>query len=68
MEKKKIVSSGWGNLNGVSEDEGVSCALGDMNCLAGQEQKDYRLNDMNAVSDNEGVSCALGDMNCIGKL
>ncbi len=65
MAKEKT-TGGWANLNGVSEDEGVSCALNDMNCLAGQKEKEYGLNDMNAVTEDEGVSCALNDMNCRG--
>lgn len=66
-EDKKIKSSlGITNMNGITSDDGRSCALNDMNCLEGQERQDFSLTDMNAVTRDEDTRCRLDDMNCQG--
>ena len=39
MEKEKKPILGWGNMNGISEEDDRTCALNDMNCLETQEEK-----------------------------
>lgn len=68
MEDKKIKSSlGLTNMNGITGDDGRSCALNDMNCLEGQEKRGFSLTDMNAVIGDQDTSCSLDDMNCKGR-
>ncbi|MGN0157893.1 MAG: hypothetical protein ACI39W_01940 [Brotaphodocola sp.] len=64
MEKKKT-STGWGNLNGISDDD-KTCGLNDMNCVADEEEKSCGLNDMNCLGSEDDTTCALDDMNCLG--
>lgn len=67
-EKSKVKSSlGITNMNGISSDDGRTCALTDMNCLEGQEEQPFSITNMNAVSKDEDTSCSLDDMNCEGK-
>lgn len=62
-EKKK--ATGWGNLNGISDDD-KTCGLNDMNCLGDEDDKSCGLNDMNCLSGDEDKTCGLNDMNCLG--
>ena len=66
MAKDKIISLGWGNVNGMSAEDDRTCALNDMNCLETQEEKVYGITDMNATA-NDDTTCALSDMNCLGE-
>ena len=52
------------NMNGLSHDDARTCALDDMNCLAGQEEKKTSLQDMNGVSKEKKTRCGLDNMNC----
>lgn len=63
MEDKKN-ATGWGNLNGISDDD-RTCALNDMNCLEGEADKTCSLNDMNCLTGEEDKTCSLSDMNCM---
>ncbi len=55
---------GLNNMNGLTENDRRSCALDDMNCLAGQEEKKTSLQDMNGVSKEKKTRCGLDNMNC----
>ena len=63
MEKKNL---GLGNMNGMTDQDDMSCGINDMYCLGGEE-KEQTLNDMNGVSREDETSCSLNDMNCSKK-
>lgn len=64
MEDKKK-ATGWGNLNGISDDA-KTCGLNDMNCLGEDDNSSCGLNDMNCLGADDDKTCALDDMNCLG--
>jgi len=51
-------------MNGISDDSGRSCALGDMNCRKGQPEQSPSLQDMNAANAQPDRTCSLTNMNC----
>jgi len=63
MEKKDL---GLTNMNGMTNEEGKTCGLNDMNCL-GEEEKKSGLNDMNGMTEEDGKACSLNDMNCLNE-
>lgn len=62
MAKKETFT--LNNMNGITDDQTRACALDDMNCLAGTEEKKTSLQDMNGVSENKAKRCSLDNMNC----
>lgn len=65
MEEKKN-ATGWGNLNGISEDD-RTCGLNDMNCISDEDDRTCGLNDMNCLSGEDDKTCGLSDMNCLSE-